>query len=253
LTDGDYTFGFRNVRDKGGAVPPPPPSPQGPTADEQNIANFWAADLRAGTPIRLYNVHAFEILDQEPNVPAVASVLHRHARMFALINLAMADAGIACWEAKYLPPCGYHIWRPFQGIRLAANDDNPDTQPIPNWLPLGPKGPPANTTPNFPAYPSGHSSFGSAMFGMLRKFFGTKPFPFTLSSTDVPNTRSFVDTMDSQTETGEVVTSWTQAMNENDMSRIFLGVHFRRDITRGRPLGQQVADYIWPDFLRPTT
>jgi hypothetical protein len=256
LSSGDYAFAFRNVRDKGGAHPPPPPPPRGPTNDEKNIALFWAYDDRKGSPIRLYNQHAFQILDQEPNVPLVGSILHRHARMFALINLTMADAGIACWEAKFLPPPDYHSWRPFQGIRRAANDGNPETQPIPDWRPLGrPQAtdaqgnPVSNTTPNFPAYPSGHSSFGTASFGMLRKFFGTKPFPFMLSSVEVPNKRSYANTMDPQT--GNEITSWTQAINENDLSRIFLGVHWRMDTIRGRPLGQQVADYIWPIFLRP--
>jgi hypothetical protein len=209
-----------------------------------------------GTPIRHYNQNAFEILDQEPNVPQVASVLHRHARMFALINLTMADAGIACWETKFRPPPGYHIWRPFQGIRGAATDGNPETDPIANWLPLGrPRATDAagnavaNTTPNFPAYVSGHSSFGTASFGMLRKIFGTKPFPFILSSEEVPNTRSYVDTMGPQP--GSQITSWTQVIDENSMSRIFLGVHYWRDHTQGKPLGQKVSDYIWDRFLRP--
>jgi PAP2 superfamily len=251
LSSGDYTFAFRNVRDKGGAKPPPPDPPQGPTTDEKNIAVFFAHDYQRGTPIFLYNLHAFEILDQEPNVPQVGSVLHRHARMFALINLAMADAGIACWEAKFRPPPGYHIWRPFQGIRGAANDGNPSTTPVANWLPLGPpQAPVNNATPNFPAYPSGHSSFGAASYGMLRKFFGTKPFPFTLSSEEVSNKRSYIDKRDPQT--GALITSWAQVINENDLSRIFLGVHFRNDgMGTGRTLGQKVADYVWPIFLRP--
>jgi PAP2 superfamily len=254
LSSGDYAFAFRNVRDKGGAQPPPlPPPPQGRTADEENIAKFYALDDRKGTPILLYNQHAFEMLDQEPNVPAVGSVLHRHARMFALINLAMADAGIACWEAKFRPPPGYHIWRPFQAIPGAANDGNPETQPVANWRPLGrPQAtdnqgnPVNNTTPNFPAYPSGHSSFGTASYGMLRKFFGTKPFAFILSSPEVPNKRSFVDKMAPQ-----MITTWTQVIGENDLSRIVLGVHFIDDTQQGRSLGQNVADYIWPLYLRP--
>jgi hypothetical protein len=256
LSSDDYTFTFNYVRDKGRDPSPPPPPPQGRTADEENIALFWAYDDQLGTPIRHYNQNAFEILNQEPNVPPNVSVLHRHARMFALINLTMADAGIACWETKFRPPPGYHRWRPFQGIRGAATDGNPQTQPVANWLPLGrPQAtdaagtPVSNTTPNFPAYVSGHTSFGTASFGMLRKFFGTKPFPFILSSEEVPNQRSYVPTLIPQT--GNQITSWTQVIDENSISRIFLGVHWMRDHTQGRPLGQKVSDYIWDRYLKP--
>ncbi len=256
LSSGDYAFAFRNVRDKGSAVSPPPPPPQGRTEEERNIALFFSYDDLLGSPVRLYNQHAFQILSQEPTAPPVGSVLHRHARMFALINLAMADAGIACWDSKFDPPPGYHIWRPFQGIRRANEDGNPETQPVEGWKPLGrPRGrdaqgnPVENTTPNFPAYVSGHSSFGSATYGMLRKFFGQKPFPFTLSSEEVSNERSYADKNDPQT--GETITSWTQVIEENSLSRIYLGVHWRRDHTEGVPLGQKVADYVWPSFLRP--
>jgi hypothetical protein len=271
LSSGDYAFAFRNVRDKGGAHPPPPDPPRGPTEDEKNIALFFSYDFnKFGWPIRLYNLHAFQILRQEPNVPLVGSVLHRHARMFALINLAMADAGIACWEAKFRPPGfrppgstsdpSYHIWRPFQGIPGAENDSNDETVPVPDWLPLGqPRAtdaqgdPLSNTTPNFPAYPSGHSSFGAASYGMLRKFFGRKRFPFTLSSEEVSNRRSYDDIRDPQNP-NETITSWARVINENDLSRIILGVHWRDDaMGTGRTLGQKVADYIWPIFLRPIT
>jgi hypothetical protein len=261
VTSGDYAFAFREVYNKGRNTSPAPPL--GRTVDEQDIGLFWSYDYKRGTPIRLYNQHAVQILSQEPEAPQVASPLHHHARMLALINLAMADAGIACWESKYR----YNYWRPFQGIRLVdgagnpirdaagnpiRDDGNPNTTHDRTWLPLGgPGGPRPNVTPNFPAYVSGHSSFGAAMFGMLRKFFGTKPFPFTLTSEEVANARRYADRRDPATNA--IITSWTQAIDENSASRIYLGVHWRRDYTRGTPLGQQVADFIWPSFLRPTT
>src|SRR5438552_10507360 len=98
------------------------------------------------------------------------------ARLLALVNVAMADAGIAIWDSKYY----YNVWRPITGIResetgtgpTGAGDANPDTIGDPTWSPLGApasnlQGP--NFTPPFPAYPSGHAGFGGAFFQTLRK------------------------------------------------------------------------------------
>jgi hypothetical protein len=255
LISNDYTFAYRTVYTKGSdpsppSEPPPPPanSPGERTEEETQIAVFWSYDDMLGSPIRLYNQHARQILDQEPAIPPV-SVLHRRARLFALINIAMADAGIACWESKYRD-C---YWRPFEGIR--ADDPNPHTPKNEKWLPLGrPQARDkqgkrvANTTPNFPAYVSGHSSFGTAMFGTLRKFFGEeKEFDFELTSDECPGVirRYFQEELTLPDGTKTIRKSLQKAIDENSESRIFLGVHWRRDDTMGKPLGQQVIDRIW--------
>lgn len=225
LTTGDYAAAFDEVRERGRA--------RDRSEATARIGDFWSYDDKRGTPIRLYNRHTREILTQRPR-PAAPTTLHTHARIFALVNLAMADAGIGCWEAKY----AYNLWRPVHGIRLAGQDKNPATEPDENWRPLGrPNGPVPNTTPPFPAYTSGHSSFGTAAFAVLRKAYGSDSIGFTLTSEEVSGSRSF--------------SSFTQAIEENGRSRIYLGVHWEFDNSRGRTLGQQVADRIWPDFLRP--
>ncbi len=111
------------------------------------------------------------------------------ARLLALVNVAMADAGVAIWESKYL----YGFWRPVTGIREAspgtgptgAGDGNPATIGDPTFTPLGAPasnltGP--NFTPPFPAYPSGHAGFGGALFQTLRNFYGTDRIAFTFVS-----------------------------------------------------------------------
>lgn len=226
LTSDDYRAAFDEVRNEG--------RNRNRSEETARIADFWSYDDRLGTPVRLYNQHIREILTQRPR-PAAPTTLHTHARIFALVNLAMADAGIGCWDAKF----AYNLWRPIHGIRRADEDKNPNTNADPNWIPLGrPRGPVPNTTPPFPAYPSGHSSFGAAAFGMLRKVYGNDSTSFTLTSEELPGVERIYNT-------------FTQAINENGRSRIYLGVHWNFDDTRGRTLGQKVTDHIWPDFLRP--
>ena len=160
-------------------------------SEDQTFAGiFWAYDGRPSlcAPPRLYNQIALQIAEQRGLGTPVEV-----ARYFALVNTAMADAGIAIWESKYF----YGYWRPVTGIREAdegtgptgQGDGNPGTTGDPDFWPLGapasnPVGPnvATNFTPPFPAYPSGHAGFGGALFQTLRRFYGTDEIPFTFVS-----------------------------------------------------------------------
>lgn len=236
-------------------VPPssPPNIPPRDAAGTE-IAKFWSYDDKLGTPIRLYNESAFRILsdnlveDRVPNPPA--SLLHYYARIFALINVSMADAGIACWEAKY----AYNIWRPFQGILLAYLDGNPATDPRADWRPLGrPRAtdmngnPLPNTTPNFPAYVSGHSCFGTAMLSILRK---AEANTYRNAVGNVVEVRPFTITSE-ETNTSRMYNTLDDAIDENGESRILLGVHWRIDNEEGILLAEKLNGPLWDDILRP--
>src|SRR6185437_4101313 len=109
------------------------------------------------------------------------NTLDENARLFALLNLAMADAGISCWDCKY----NFNFWRPVHAIWYADRDGNPATAPDLAWTPLLP-------TPPFPSYTSGHSTFSSAGATVLACFFGSDELPFSATSEDRPGvTRSF--------------------------------------------------------------
>ncbi|HEY7422833.1 MAG TPA: hypothetical protein VH682_01105 [Gemmataceae bacterium] len=82
---------------------------------------------------------------------ARGNTLVENARLFALLNVAQADAYFAIWDAKYT----YNFWRPVTAIRAADTDPNPATSPDPGWTPL-------LVTPNFPSYVSGHSGHSAA-------------------------------------------------------------------------------------------
>src|SRR5439155_7140679 len=159
-----------------------------PTArtDDQTIAAiYWAYD---GTPSlcappRMYNQITVKIADQ------MGSDVVELARLLALVNVAMADAGIAIWEAKYR----YRFWRPVTGVREADEGSGPSGQGDGNAATMGdptftPLGAPAsnldgpNFTPPFPAYPSGHAGFGGALFQTLRRCYQTDRIAFTFVS-----------------------------------------------------------------------
>ena len=200
------------------------------TQDQTQIGIFWAYDRGGmGPPIILYNQIVQSIANQYHND------LYTNARLFALANVAMADAGISTWATKY----EYDFWRPVTAIRRGAEDGNSQTVADPNWRPLGaPGGAYDNFTPPFPAYTSGHATFGSAMFGVLKNFYGTDNVNFTLSSDELPGVqRSY--------------TSFTQAASENGRSRIYLGIHWKFDDIQGEKVGGEIADYVTSNFLVP--
>ncbi|MGH6815686.1 MAG: vanadium-dependent haloperoxidase [Hyphomicrobiaceae bacterium] len=260
--------------------------PEGPTREQQQIGIFWAYDgpRLIGTPPRLYNQFVRQIAESDRmSVPEMA-------RLLALCNIAMCDAGTVCWEAKYR----YNVWRPVMGIPHAH------TGAVRNWRPLGaPRTNPtqfalgtdtqlrataqsflgageANTlpepasrtldyklaafTPNFPAYPSGHATFGSACFNMLKKVRAERD-----ATRHDPNRLDVFDEFVSDELNGIAIDNFRneprpylpvayrsidQMIEDNNRSRVYLGVHWNFDCDRGSESGAKVAEKVYRDAYR---
>ena len=162
--------------------------------------------------------------------------LWENARLFALLNLAMADGYIASWEAKYR----YNFWRPITAIRLGDTDGNPDTEAEADWTPLQPTYP-------MPDHDSGHAVQGGVAAEILKQVFGTDNIAFTACSMTLPAGQ----TCDDPTPVLRPYSSFSQAANENSVSRIYIGIHFRRAVEEGEQHGRQIAAYAVHQFLKP--
>jgi hypothetical protein len=217
------------------------------TQEETYTGLFWAYDGAnlIGTPPRLYNQIAREIAKQQ-NFSQ-----DENARYFALINLAMGDAAIQCWDAKYF----YNLWRPVVGIQ---QDLGPDKDP--GWRPLG--SPRSNEnddrgdfTPNFPAYTSGHATFGAASMTMMKFFLGEKGIDSaTLQVKDFVSDELNGITTDSNGVTRpKIARTFTldEGIQQNLDSRIFLGVHWRFDGTLGKEAGESIAKEVFERVATP--
>ena len=186
------------------------------TADQTLAAQFWAAS----TASYYWDTIAVSVGADHHNT------LSENSRLLALVNLAMADAGIACWDAKYT----YVFWRPVTAIPLAATDGNPLTIDDPSWMPL-------LTTPNHPEYPSGHSTVSGAAAEVLSSYFGDDTSFSVGSDVMVGVVRSF--------------TSFSAALDEIKNARIDAGIHFRSACDDGQTTGIAVADYVLANSLLP--
>jgi hypothetical protein len=174
----EYKEALREVRGKGIApelMGTLPDDIEARTVNETVIGIFWGYDGSSGlgTPPRLYNQIVRKVAINKHNTPA------QNARLFAFVNVALADAGILAWDEKYK----HEFWRPVLGIREHDRSMGPATTQAENdisddcdssWLPLGAPNTNRilkNVTPNFPAYPSGHATFGAAAFHITRLFY----------------------------------------------------------------------------------
>lgn len=184
------------------------------TTDQTNSARFWAA-----TALAFWNQAA-----------VTASVdrhltLSENARLFALLNVAIADAVISAWDAKYY----FELWRPITAIRLADTDENDATIAKLDWKPLV-------TTPNYPEYDSGHQSVSGASQAILTAYFGDVRVEGV--SSGLPG----------------VVRSWPSfaaAADDALLARIFSGIHFRFAMVDTRERAEAIADYVLENAAQP--
>jgi vanadium chloroperoxidase len=249
------------------------------TPEETLIGIFWAYDGASGlgTPPRLYNQIVRLVAAKQ------AATTDQNARLFALVNVAMADAGILAWEQKYR----YNYWRPAVGIREHDNSMGPVASPghhLNNdfdlgWLPLG--APASNSsaknfTPPFPAYPSGHATFGAAAFHITRRFFGV-PAGNRSNDTLFEGAAFVSDELNGVNADNKGTVRPRHLRNfpgglwemivENGRSRVFLGVHwvfdafavnhhndpdFNQNIG-GVPLGVNIAEDIFASGMKRST
>jgi hypothetical protein len=162
--------------------------------------------------------------------------LWENARLFGLLNLAMIDGYIASWDAKY----HYRFWRPITAIRLGDADGNPNTAGVPDWTPL-------QFTYPIPDHPSGHAVEGGVAAEILKQVFGADDIPFTACSTTVGAGGLCTD----QAPIVRSYATFSQAADENAVSRIYVGIHFRRAVQEGLEQGRQIADYAVHQFMKP--
>lgn len=192
------------------------------TADQTVYAWFWAS----ASSNYLFNQVALDLSDHghdwdddgDQEGDHNDSSLDR-AHLLAQLNLAMADAAIGCWEAKY----AYEFWRPVTAIPLALTDGNPDTAPDATWTPLF-------ATPAHPEYPSGHSCISGAAGAILSARFGDRTRFSVHSDAMIGVTRSFK--------------RFSTALEEIKNARIFAGIHFRTATDHGQLIGQSVAAWV---------
>jgi PAP2 superfamily len=188
------------------------------TAEQTEIGYFWADN----GPVLWQNALRY------------ISQMHLHntgdrARMFALVEAAMADAQIACWDSKYF----YNFWRPITAIRFGGQDGNPATVVDPDWQPL-------INTPNFPEYPSGHADISGAISHMLRLLFRSDELKFKMTTTNalaLKKTRTF--------------TRFSQAEQEVVDARVYVGIHYRNSDTTAHAQGRRVANWVFRHYMRP--
>ena len=210
LTSDDYTQSFNEVKSLGLITSATR------TADQTQIGQFWNGNIQ-------------DFWNEITQTAAISHHLNleQSARLFALLNISLADTTIAFFDTKYT----YDLWRPVTAIQMASTDNNPETDQDPNWIPL-----PTKTAPD-PSYPGAHSAISAAGAEVLRLVLGD---PITLDVTSealAGVTRHF--------------TSFSAAGEEAGLSRIYAGQHFRFDHVAGKRMGQQVARSVLSSVLEP--
>lgn len=215
---------------------------------ESVIGWYWSynASPQLGTPPRLCNEIARTVACQMGNT------VSQNARLFAMVNGGLSDAGVSAWATKF----EFNYWRPIVGIRNGHEDGNPYTVRDEHWKYFGASrsNPLASSetsfTPPFPAYTSGHATFCGVTFKILANFYGTNNIPVEFRSQE----------FDGETQDDAYLTrpclvqkfhTLSQMTAQCAASRVFNGVHWKFDGSEGAKVGESIADYIFENSMMP--
>jgi hypothetical protein len=194
------------------------------TAEQTDIAKYWAGPGGTVQPPGHWNGIARTVAGDQGNS------LAENARMFALLNIGMADALITAWDTKY----AYSFVRPVTAIRNADTDGNPDTAADPAWLPL-------LTTPGHPSYMAAHSALSATAATVLAEFYGNDNIAFSSTAEFTAGGTTLTRHFD----------SFSQAAQEAGASRIYGGIHWSFDNQAGLQAGHSVGEFISDNLLQP--
>jgi hypothetical protein len=217
LTSVEYAIDFNEVKEVGAV------NSTRRTAVQTLIAQLWHGVNTPTTLFFVWNNVARNTAVQRNNTTV------ENARLFALFSIAVHDALITSFTAKFR----YGLWRPVTAIRRADEDGNPDTEPDTSWSSLIP-------TPPYPAYTGNMAAVGMAHATVLALFFGRDDIPFQNTWEGTPTegrTRTYL--------------SFGQMANEEANSRIYGGIHFRFDNDAGQSIGRNVANYVFLNYMTP--
>jgi hypothetical protein len=217
-----YTADYDEVKRLGGDGVT---TPSDRTANDTQIALFWLES----SPLK-WNRIARTVSSNR------GFGIWENARLFGLLNMALADGYIAMSSTKN----HYNYWRPITAIRSGDTDGNPDTDGDPAWTAL-------RLTPPNQDYASGHSIEGGAGAEVLKQVFGTDEISFR----DCSETLADGSTCDDATPITRPFTSFSEAADENAYSRILVGFHFRKSVEEGTQYGRDIGRRAANLFMRP--
>ena len=220
LTSAEYAKDYNEVKELGAL------HSTKRTADQTTAAVFWQFP-----PAALYNRLARELA-----APARYGLdTFKQARLYAMVNLAMADGANSCWNDKY----HWAFWRPRAAIRGGETDGNPTTIGDPTWESLfHPSTGAGLGTPPFPDHPSGHGCVSGAVLRTFREFFGTDKVAFDIVSGRFPGQPRHFE-------------RFSLAMKEVVDARVWGGIHFRTADVQGAVMGKKVAFWLQRHYFNP--
>ena len=218
MTSGAYAKEYNEVKELGAVG--------GQRTPEQNaLAGFFT---NTTSPPEMYN-RTFRTVAASEGLTLV-----EQARLFAMLNLAGADAIINCWDDK----AHWSFWRPMTAIRQGDLDGNPKTTADPGWTPLSAT--PATGNPPYPDHPSGYNCITGGFFHTAAAFFGKKPIAFDLVrkvTGEADQTRSY--------------RQFTDVIDDTISARVYIGIHFRAPDVQGAEIGKDVARWLDQHFFGP--